>query len=80
VHGDPAITARMFLDVLDHWKHGGPGAGSQQWLTLRYVTRLLVRLGADTEAAALHYALVDLARTITAAQQRSRCCAYVLHM
>ncbi|HEX3284098.1 MAG TPA: hypothetical protein VHT50_05410 [Mycobacterium sp.] len=44
------------------------------------MTRLLVRLGADTEAAALHYALVDLARTITAAQQRSRCCDYVLHM
>ena len=30
-----------------------------QWLNLRYVTRLLVRLGADEDALALHHALVQ---------------------
>jgi len=37
----------------------GPGTGSHQWLTLLYVTRLLVRIGADTEASVSHDALVD---------------------
>ncbi len=57
VHGDPATAARMFIDVLDHWDRVGDW--SQQWLNLRYVTRLLVRLGADDDAVALHHALVD---------------------
>jgi hypothetical protein len=58
-HGDPALAAQTFIELLDLWGRGGPGTGSQQWLTLRYVTRLLVRLGADAEAVALHHALVD---------------------
>jgi hypothetical protein len=56
VHGDPATAARLFIDVLDHWDRVGDW--SQQWLNLRYVTRLLVRLGADDDAVALHGALV----------------------
>jgi hypothetical protein len=57
VHGDPHTAASDFIAVLDHWDRVGDW--SQQWLNLRYVTRLLVRLGADEDAAVLHHALVD---------------------
>lgn len=57
VHGEPAIAARTFIDVLDHWDRVGDW--SQQWLNLRYVTRLLARLGADDDALALHRALIN---------------------
>lgn len=60
VHGDPARAARDFVAVLDHWDRVGDW--SQQWLNLRYVTRLLVRLGADADAAILHRALVGAGR------------------
>jgi predicted ATPase/DNA-binding SARP family transcriptional activator len=55
VHGDPATAATLFIDVIDHWDRVGDW--SQQWLNLRYVTRLLVRLGADDDAIVLHEAL-----------------------
>jgi hypothetical protein len=54
VHGDPETAARMFIDVLEHWDRVGDW--NQQWLNLRYVTRLLVRLGAEDDAAVLHRA------------------------
>jgi tetratricopeptide (TPR) repeat protein len=57
VHGDAARAASDFILVLDHWDRVGDW--SQQWLNLRYVTRLLVRLGADDDAVALHRALVS---------------------
>jgi predicted ATPase/DNA-binding SARP family transcriptional activator len=57
VHGDAATAARMFIEVLDHWDRVGDW--TQQWLNLRYITRLLVRLGADEDAIALHHALVN---------------------
>jgi predicted ATPase/DNA-binding SARP family transcriptional activator len=60
VHGDPATAAKLFIEVLDHWDRVGDW--SQQWLNLRYVTRLLVRLGADDDAIALHHALVSAGR------------------
>jgi len=53
VHGEPAATAKTFIDVLDLWDSGVPGAGILQSITLRYAIPLLVRLGADEEAAAL---------------------------
>jgi predicted ATPase/DNA-binding SARP family transcriptional activator len=56
VHGDAAGAARAFVEVLDHWDRVGDW--SQQWLNLRYVVRLLVRLGADEDAVVLHHALV----------------------
>jgi predicted ATPase/DNA-binding SARP family transcriptional activator len=56
VHGDPARAASDFIVVLDHWDRVGDW--SQQWLNLRYVTRLLVRLGAGDDAVALHRALI----------------------
>lgn len=60
VHGDLAAAARLFIDVLDHWDRVGDW--SQQWLNLRYVTRFLVRVGADDDAVALHHALVSAGR------------------
>lgn len=60
VHGDPARAARELAAVIDHWDRVGDW--SQQWLNLRYVTRFLVRVGADDEALALHRALVGAGR------------------
>lgn len=56
VHDDPVVAARAFLAVLDHWDRVGDA--TQQWLALRYVARLLHRVGADADAAALHACLV----------------------
>jgi hypothetical protein len=56
VHGEPATAARELVAVLDHWDRVGDW--SQQWLNLRYVTRFLLRQGADDDAVALHHALV----------------------
>ena len=42
--------------MLDHWDRVGDW--TQQWLNLRYVVRLLVRLGADEDAVVLHHSLV----------------------
>ena len=64
VHGDPARACAEFLDVLDHWDRVGDW--TQQWLNLRYITRLLARLGADDDALVLH-------RCLLAAGNRRRC-------
>jgi hypothetical protein len=53
---DPAVGAGALAAVLDHWDRVGDW--TQQWLNLRYVVRLLVRLGADEDALVLHHALV----------------------
>ena len=42
--------------MLDHWDRVGDW--TQQWLNLRYIVRLLVRLGRDEEAAVLHFCLL----------------------
>lgn len=56
VHGDPAAAAGAFLAVLDHWDRVGDA--TQQWLNLRYVTRLLNRVEAASDTATLHAFLV----------------------
>jgi len=56
VHGDPTRACAEFLDVLDHWDRVGDW--TQQWLNLRYITRLLARLGADDDARVLHRCLL----------------------
>ena len=61
VHDDPATAARLLLDVLDHWSQAGPGVGAQHWYAMRYVARLLKRVGADADAEILHRALVGAA-------------------
>jgi hypothetical protein len=43
VHGDPAVTVLAFLEALDRWDRLDDRA--QQWPNLRYVVRLLVRVG-----------------------------------
>lgn len=57
VHDDPASAARMFVEVLDVWDRVGDW--SNQWPSLQYVAKLLVRLGADDDARALHRVLAD---------------------
>lgn len=71
VHADAGRACREFLDVLDHWERVGDW--SQQWIALRYVARLLARVGAADAAVTLHAALgaagrpspVDAARLAT---------------
>lgn len=60
VHADPVAAARAFLSVLDHWDRVGDW--TQQWLNLRYVVRLLARLGADDDTVVLHHCLVAAGR------------------
>ena len=55
VHREPEPAARAFLEVIDHWERVGDS--TQQWLNLRYILRLLARLGADEDALLLHHAL-----------------------
>ena len=56
VHREPAAAARALLEVIDHWDRVGDS--TQQWLNLRYIVRLLVRLGADEDALLLHHGLL----------------------
>jgi predicted ATPase len=56
VHGDPHQAAGEFVCVLDHWDRVGDW--TQQWLDLRYVIRLLVRLGCTEDAVVLHSAVL----------------------
>lgn len=58
VHGDPSAAAQRLIVVIDHWERGAPGILTQQWDALRHAARLLLRLGARAEAAALHQACV----------------------
>ncbi len=60
VHGDPGVAARALLAVLAHWERVGDA--TQQWLDLRYVTRLLHRVHADDDAAVLHGHLLAAGR------------------
>ncbi len=56
VHGDPLSATGMFIEVLDQWERAGEWA--EQWVSLRYITRLLAALGADDDALFLHCAVV----------------------
>ena len=69
VHGDIHSAARELVAVLDHWDRVGDW--SQQWLNLRYVTRFLMRVGAEADAVTLHRALVAAGRPspLSTAQQ-----------
>ena len=62
VHGDDTARAcRALIEVLDHWDRVGDW--SQQWLNLRYVVRLLVRLDAADDAIVLHHGIVATGRS-----------------
>lgn len=60
VHADTSAAATALIEVLDHWDRVGDW--SQQWLNLRYVTRFLLRAGAQDDAMALHCALIRAGR------------------
>ncbi|MGZ4666127.1 MAG: hypothetical protein ACXV5Q_14140 [Frankiaceae bacterium] len=60
VHGDPAAAAAALGDVLDH--RDRVGDWTQQWLNLRYIVRLLVQVGADSDALTLHHCLLAAAK------------------
>jgi hypothetical protein len=60
VYGDPATAAERFIDVLDHWDRVGDV--TEQWIALRYISRLLVRLGADKDALFLNSAFINAGR------------------
>jgi hypothetical protein len=51
-HRDPHQALQLFREVIEHWHR--LGNWTQQWTTVRNVTELLTRLGADRPAAVLH--------------------------
>jgi hypothetical protein len=53
--GRPRQALARYIDVIDLWYRGGDWAN--QWLSLRHVFGILVRLRADLGAATLHGAL-----------------------
>ena len=53
--GDPAVAARRFLQLLEHWRRAGEW--SVMWTMIRAVSELLVRLGSPRDAAVLHGAV-----------------------
>jgi len=69
VHGDERAAAQEFTVVLEHWERVGDQ--TQQWLNLRYIVRLLVRLGADAEAITLHHCLVAHGKPSPLAPERA---------
>lgn len=54
-HGDPRQALRLFDDAVDYWSQAGNW--TQQWITLRNVIDLLIRLKADEPAAVIYGAL-----------------------
>lgn len=60
VYGDARVAAQMFIGVLEHWERFGDV--TEQWLALRYVARLLIRVGAYEDAAFLHWAFMNAAK------------------
>ncbi|ETZ99897.1 transcriptional regulator, winged helix family domain protein [Mycobacterium kansasii 824] len=62
VYGDPRVAAQMFIGVLEHWERFADL--TQQWLTLRYITRLLLRLGCREDAAVLYWAFVNAGKPV----------------
>ncbi|MFD1534871.1 hypothetical protein [Pseudonocardia aurantiaca] len=63
-HGDPARAAAFLREAIDHWSQAGNW--TQQWITIRHVIDLLVRLGAHEQPAVLYGALTE-STTATAA-------------
>ena len=51
-HGDTRVALQLFEDVIGHWRRGG--SWTQQWITLRNLVELLVRLGAHEPSAVLY--------------------------
>ncbi len=54
-HGDPHQALHLFDEAVDYWSQAGNW--TQQWITLRNVIDLLIRLKADEPAAVIYGAL-----------------------
>lgn len=54
-HGDAAQAARLLGEAVEHWSQAGNW--TQQWITLRNVIDLLIRLEGHEQAAVLYGAL-----------------------
>lgn len=63
-HGDPRHAAALLGETIDHWSLAGNW--TQQWITIRQVIDLLVRLGAHEQAAVLYGALTESTTATTA--------------
>ncbi len=63
-HGDPAQAAWLLGEAVDHWSQAGNW--TQQWITLRNVIDLLIRLD-DHEPAAVLYGALTASGTATLA-------------
>jgi predicted ATPase len=61
-HGDPLQALRQFRDVLTMWHDAG--GWTQLWTAMRSVIDLLIRIGADEDAATL-YGAVEASPTAT---------------
>jgi predicted ATPase/DNA-binding SARP family transcriptional activator len=56
-HGDSTHAAVLLGEAIDHWSQAGNW--TQQWITIRHVIDLLVRLGVHEDAAVLYGALTE---------------------
>ncbi len=56
-HGDPQQAARLLGEAVDHWSQAGNW--TQQWITLRHVIDLLIRLDGHEQAAVIYGALTS---------------------
>ncbi|MBW3603660.1 MAG: AfsR/SARP family transcriptional regulator [Actinobacteria bacterium] len=54
-HGDATLAVPLFREIVDRWHRAGNW--TQQWIAARSIVGLLVRLGANEQAATLHGAL-----------------------
>jgi predicted ATPase/DNA-binding SARP family transcriptional activator len=63
-HGNPTRAAALLGEAIDHWSQAGNW--TQQWITIRHVIDLLVRLGVQEPAAILYGALAGSTTATTA--------------
>ena len=63
-HGNPTHAAALLAEAIDHWSQAGNW--TQQWITIRHVIDLLVRLAVHEQAAVLFGALTESTTATTA--------------
>jgi hypothetical protein len=56
-HGNPTHAATLLAEAIDHWSQAGNW--TQQWITIRHVIDLLIRLAVHEQAAVLYGALAE---------------------
>jgi hypothetical protein len=63
-HGNPTHATALLGEAIDHWSQAGNW--TQQWITIRHVIDLFVRLGIHEQAAVLYSALTESTTATTA--------------